>query len=170
MTTVGYGDKAPATLGGRLVALIWMFAGIIIISSFTAAIAAALTVTQLESSIQGPGDLPGLRVGTIPDSTSQAYLRTNHISFRPFGSVREGLIAVSKGEIDAFVYDAPIMRYLLNKEFQGVIQVIQNTFSRQDYGIALPSGSPFREAVNQVLLQKISEPSWQETLYRFLGR
>jgi ABC-type amino acid transport substrate-binding protein len=44
MTTVGYGDKAPVTFWGRLVALVWMFAGIIMISSFTAAITTALTV------------------------------------------------------------------------------------------------------------------------------
>ena len=39
MTTVGYGDKAPVTILGRLLGLVWMFAAIIIISSFTAAIA-----------------------------------------------------------------------------------------------------------------------------------
>jgi len=38
MTTVGYGDKAPRTLGGRTVAIVWMLASIILISSFTAAI------------------------------------------------------------------------------------------------------------------------------------
>jgi len=43
MTTVGYGDKAPVTLTGRIVGLIWMFASIIIISGFTAAIASALS-------------------------------------------------------------------------------------------------------------------------------
>src|SRR5208283_5746087 len=29
MTTVGYGDKLPKTIGGRIVSLIWMFSGII---------------------------------------------------------------------------------------------------------------------------------------------
>jgi ABC-type amino acid transport substrate-binding protein len=44
MTTVGYGDKAPTTLFGRALAMVWMFAGLIIISGFTAAITTALTV------------------------------------------------------------------------------------------------------------------------------
>ena len=47
MTTVGYGDKSPRSLGGRIVALIWMFAAIIMISGFTASIASSLTVNQL---------------------------------------------------------------------------------------------------------------------------
>ena len=47
MTTVGYGDKAPLSFGGRVIALVWMFAAIIIISGFTASIASSLT---LESS------------------------------------------------------------------------------------------------------------------------
>ena len=46
MTTVGYGDKSPTTIGGRIVALIWMFTAIIIISGFTASIASSLTVNQ----------------------------------------------------------------------------------------------------------------------------
>jgi hypothetical protein len=51
MTTVGYGDKAPVTLGGRLIALVWMFAGLIMVSTFTAAVASALTVGNLQSFI-----------------------------------------------------------------------------------------------------------------------
>ena len=64
MTTVGYGDKAPVTVMGRLIGLIWMFAAIIIISSFTAAIAASLTVSELGSDVENPNDLPNVRVGS----------------------------------------------------------------------------------------------------------
>lgn len=53
MTTVGYGDKAPITLSGRIVGLVWMFAAIILISGFTAAIATSLTVGRLENAVRG---------------------------------------------------------------------------------------------------------------------
>ena len=51
MTTVGYGDKAPITFWGRLLGLAWMFAGIIAISSFTAAMTTALTVGDLAHQV-----------------------------------------------------------------------------------------------------------------------
>src|SRR5699024_8670775 len=65
MTTVGYGDKAPKTLGGRVIGLIWMFTSVIVISSFTAAIATSLTVGQLSSTVQGVEDLGGVRAATV---------------------------------------------------------------------------------------------------------
>jgi polar amino acid transport system substrate-binding protein len=169
MTTVGYGDKAPVSLAGRVVALIWMFAGIIMISSFTAAIASSLTVTQLESPVKGPEDLLRVRVGTITDSTGEAYLRGKRIGYQRYKTTLEGLQAVAEGKIQALVYDAPLLRYLINQGFKGELQVLPNTFLRQDYGIALPAGSPLRETVNRVLLQKISEPAWQDTVYKYLG-
>jgi ABC-type amino acid transport substrate-binding protein len=47
MTTVGYGDTAPRTVGGRIIGLVWMLAALLIVSFFTAAITSALTVGQL---------------------------------------------------------------------------------------------------------------------------
>jgi polar amino acid transport system substrate-binding protein len=70
MTTVGYGDKAPVTAAGRLVAIVWMFVAVITISGFTAGIASVFTVNQLGGSIRGPDDLPGKRIGTVYSSTS----------------------------------------------------------------------------------------------------
>jgi len=169
MTTVGYGDKAPITVGGRVVALIWMFAGIIVISSITAAITSALTVTQLESGVRGPEDLTDALVGALAESSSAAYLRENRISFDEYDTAMDGLQAVSEGMIDALVYDAPILRYLVNQEFRGELQVLPNTFQRQDYGIALQTGSALREPINGVLLEKIQAPTWQDILYRYLG-
>jgi len=130
MTTVGYGDKAPITFGGRMVALIWMFAAIIIISGFTAAITSSLTVTQLESPVKGPKDLPKVRVGTLVHTTSASYLENNRISFRSYKTPVEALKEIVDGKLDAFVYDAPILRYLVHKEFPGRLDVLPQTFVR----------------------------------------
>jgi ABC-type amino acid transport substrate-binding protein len=170
MTTVGYGDKAPITFAGRIVALIWMFAAIIIISGFTAAITSSLTVTQLESPVKGPKDLPKVRVGTIAHTTSASYLENNRISFRAYETPAEALKEIVDGKLDAFVYDAPILRYLVHKEFPGRLHVLPQTFVRQDYGIALPEGSPLREPINRVLLQKIGDEAWQDILKQYFGQ
>ncbi len=63
MTTVGYGDKHPKTVGGRLVAFFWMFASIILVSFFTATITSLLTVKQLVPSIRGLEDLKKVACG-----------------------------------------------------------------------------------------------------------
>ena len=74
MTTVGYGDKSPKTLGGRIVATVWMFMAVIVISGFTAAITSSLTISNMQSLVAGPEDLPRVKVGTISSSTSSRYL------------------------------------------------------------------------------------------------
>lgn len=55
MTTVGYGDKAPVSFWGRAVALVWMFASVILISTVTASLTTAFTVDALATHVQGEG-------------------------------------------------------------------------------------------------------------------
>ena len=169
MTTVGYGDKAPATFLGRILGMVWMFAGIIMISSFTAAMTSALTLTQLESKVSGPGDLPQVSVGSVPGSTSAGYLTDSGISFREYETPEDALRAVASGKLDAAVYDAPILRYLTTKEFSGSVQVLENTFSRQDYAFALPPKSPHRETLNLAMLEIITTDAWRDLLRTYLG-
>lgn len=169
MTTVGYGDKSPVTLGGRIVALIWMFTGIIVISGITASITSALTVTQLENAINSPNDLVKLRVGTVSSSTSYDYLRQRGIRTVGYEGIQDALYALDAGNVDAVVYDKPILRYQLsnNPEFQ--IQVLPFTLQRQDYGLALVSNSPNREAINIALLNIITSESWKDYVEQQLG-
>jgi ABC-type amino acid transport substrate-binding protein len=169
MTTVGYGDKAPRTLGGRIVGLIWMFAAIIIISSFTAAITSALTVGQLGSSIRGPSDLPNVRVAGVTGSTGEFYLKHNHISFISFSDAATAMKALADKKVEAVVYDAPILQYLAKENYPGKIMVLPHTFVRQDYAIALPQGSSLREPLDLALEGEIHAPAWQDLLYRYLG-
>lgn len=169
MTTVGYGDKAPLSLGGRLVALVWMFAGLIIISSFTAAITSTLTVGALTGPVQGPEDLDRARVGTVTGSTSAAYLETRRVRFADFPTPAAALEALRGGRLDAVVYDAPILQYLtLSGEGEG-IRILGDQFDRQFYGIALAPESALREPVNRALLARLDASEWQRVLFRYLG-
>ncbi|MEM9386227.1 MAG: transporter substrate-binding domain-containing protein [Pseudomonadota bacterium] len=169
MTTVGYGDKAPATLPGRVVGLIWMFASIIIISGFTAAIATALTVDRLENTISGIDDLQGRRVLTITGSTSATYLDDHLIRHRTRPTIEDAIAALAVGEADAVVYDMPILRYIAAIQAHDTVRVLPNQFAHQDYGIALPNGSPLREAMNQEILRHTRSGEWERLLATYLG-
>lgn len=169
MTTVGYGDKAPQTLAGRVVAMIWMFAGIIIISSFTAAIATALTIGELGGKVRGKDDLPRARIATVSDTTSTQYLTGARLSFRAKPSLKDALDALAGGAVDAVVYDAPILSYQIHRRLDDRLSVLSARLERQDYGIALPPGSVLREAINHALLESLRDPAWKESLFRYLG-
>jgi ABC-type amino acid transport substrate-binding protein len=170
MTTIGYGDKLPRTIGGRIVSLIWMFSGIILVTFFIATITSMLTVNQLETSVRGLEDLKKALVGTMSYTTSEPFLKNNLISFKTYKSIDEGLEALINGEIKAFVFDAPALRYMIKQRFQGKLEVLPHTYSQENYGIALVNNSPLRKSLNRVLLQKIREQEWQETLNHYLGR
>lgn len=169
MTTVGYGDKVATTTLGRILSIIWMFTAVVIISSFTAAIASSLTIGRMEAPIQGPEDLPKVRVATVASSTSEAYLRRELIRYSTFATTLDALKALSDNDIDAVVYDAPIINYMVTSEFRGRLAVLPQRFERQDYAIVLPENSELRTPVNLALLEEIRSQQWRETLSRYLG-
>ena len=170
MTTVGYGDKAPKTTGGRIIALVWMFAGLIMISGFTAAIASALTVDQLDFDIKGINDLHNVRVGTVKNSSSEEFLKENGINYVTVKSVTKGMKSISEDKIDAFVYDAPILKYFVKSHnISNQIKVLPVIINPISYGFALPSGSKLRESVNRVLLKEIRSKEWSTIIKSYLG-
>lgn len=169
MTTVGYGDKAPKSVPGRLIGFVWMFAGIILVSFFTASIASSLTVSQLDTRVSGPQDLPHVRVGALEQSATIAYLDEQRIRHRTYASISDGLRAVSDGQLDAFVHDEPIIRYYSNRDYYGEVRVLPNIFNEQYYGIAIPLGSALRSDINRVMLEFIADEQWQQLQRRYLG-
>lgn len=170
MTTVGYGDKAPRSVGGRIVALVWMFTSVIVISFFTAAIATALTVQTLAAGIDGPADLPRVDVGAVANTTSSHWLRARDITPETFDDPRAALRALAEGEIDAVVHDEPILRWLLRKSDDDRITVLPRVIERQDYAFVLPPDDPRRESINHALLEEIEGDRFERSLEQFLGR
>jgi ABC-type amino acid transport substrate-binding protein len=166
MTTVGYGDKAPVTFLGRTLGLIWMFAAILFIASFTASISSALTVSSLETGVTGPNDLVKARVGTVEPSQGAVYLKQRHIAYRGYPDPASAIAALGKGELDAIVYEAPILQYQIKHE--PTLRVLEGTFANHGYALALRIDSPYRKAIDLALLQIVESDEWQNVLATYL--
>ncbi|MHB8520621.1 MAG: transporter substrate-binding domain-containing protein [Limisphaerales bacterium] len=168
LSTVGYGDKVPVTLGGRLAASIWFFAGVLITSSVTGHIASTLTMHHLQSVISGPEDLVHHRVAILSDGPAEVYLREHQVKRKHYPSEAAALAAVARGEVAAFVAPAPMLRHVLARQMNDGLRVLPFTLDRMEYAFALPDGSPLRETLNRALLRAVSQPVWPQILSRYL--
>ena len=171
MSTVGYGDKSPVTLPGRLLGLVWMFTAIILVATFTAGITASLTVGALNGRVQGVEDLPGVRVATVQSSTSADWLSGQNINASGASNASELIEWLAQDQVDAVVYDAPILRYLIMQGYADQLSVLPGQLDPQSYAIALsPGNAERRELLNRSLLKALGEDGWRSELHQYLGR
>lgn len=169
MTTVGYGDKAPTTILGRLIAIVWMFTAIIIISSFTGSISSSLTVEQLNSKISSIDDLKQMRVATVKSSSSGLFLQKKNINFSEYNTIIECLKSLYDNKIDAVVYDEPILQYTLyNEKMYDKITVLPYKFNTQYYSFSLPLGKDaFKKKMNYLILKNLETEDWKLILNKY---
>lgn len=170
LATLEYGDKrTPPDAFRRLLAMFWVLLGIILIAQFTASITASLTVKQLNGNINSPSDLPGKRVGTVSGSTAANYLAAHNINATGFAQVADAYAQLENNQLDAIVYDAPVLLYYANTKGKGKVQVVGPIFNEETYGIALPSGSTLRKPINEALLEMRQDGSYDELYANWFG-
>jgi ABC-type amino acid transport substrate-binding protein len=170
MTQAGAAQNAPATLPGRIVATAWMIASVVTIAVFTAGITATLTRKELQGVVHSMDDLRSIRAGAPAASETSEFLDRQRMSHRTFATPQDGLKALRAGDIDAFVYDKPLLTWLVMRDFSNTLRILELTFDNQNYGIALPKGSPLRQELDAQLLDEIESERWQQTLFEYLGK
>ena len=168
-TTVGYGDKVPRKIAGRIVTVIWILLSLFLISYFTASITTALTLQQLEVNITGPDTLRGHIIGTIQDSTSASYLSSRGLPIRTFTTVEDAIVALQDNTLDAFVYDAPVLAYTVLHANDNALNLVEPIFQREDFGIVLPENSIYLENVNVALLELRETGVYDQLFVRWFG-
>ena len=168
MTTVGYGDKAPRTAGGRILATVWMLASLILIAVFTAHITASMTVSELRGKVSGFNDLVHVRVGSNAQSDAALYLVSHGVSVIPFASMQEGLLALADHRIDAFVQNEAVLKTIVMADFPGKVHVIPGTFDHYFVSIAFKERSPWRKPINKAMLKFMNTDDWDRLLQRYL--
>jgi polar amino acid transport system substrate-binding protein len=170
MTQAGAAQNAPATLPGRIVGVAWMITSLIAIAVFTAGITSTLTRRELQGIVHGVNDLRSVRVGAPRNTATMDYLSRQRISYREFSDPLEGLKALEAGSIDAFVYDKPLLTWLVLQDFSSSLRVLDIAFGAQSYAIALPKGSPLRQTLDAPLLEETESDWWEQTLFEYLGK
>ena len=157
-------DQMPKSAAARVAAVFWMFTSVVFLAYFTASVTSSLTLQQLRGDIKGPEDLPGKKIASVKGSTSVEYLRQHNADVMEFSKVEEAYQALQQGQVNAVVYDAPVLLYYASHEGKGKVQTVGAIFRKENYGIVFPDKSPLRKRVNEVLL-KLKENGTYEKLY-----
>uniref|UniRef100_A0A8C4HNJ0 Glutamate receptor n=1 Tax=Dicentrarchus labrax TaxID=13489 RepID=A0A8C4HNJ0_DICLA len=166
-------DISPRSLSGRIVGGVWWFFTLIIISSYTANLAAFLTVERMVSPIESAEDLAKqteIAYGTLDSGSTKEFFRRSKIavyekmwsymkSAEPTvftKTTAEGVARVrkSKGKY-AFLLESTMNEYTEQRKPCDTMKVGGNLDSK-GYGIATPKGSQLRTPVNLAVL-KLSE-------------
>ncbi|KAA8594197.1 hypothetical protein FQN60_005031, partial [Etheostoma spectabile] len=175
------------SLSGRIVGGVWWFFTLIIISSYTANLAAFLTVERMVSPIESAEDLAKqteIAYGTLDSGSTKEFFRRSKIavyekmwsymkSAEPTvftKTTAEGVARVrkSKGKY-AFLLESTMNEYTEQRKPCDTMKVGGNLDSK-GYGIATPKGSQLRNAVNlavlklneQGLLDKLKNKWWYD--------
>ena len=165
MTTVGYGDKSPRTFGGRLIGLIWMFMAIIMISSLTAGIASSLTVQNMQDEINSIEDLGRFQVATVESSSSLELLDQYNVKSQKVLNAEEGMALLLSKRTDLFVYDQPILNYLIEqRELQDELEVLPKTLKKDYFSYSFPKGSPLVKEIDPLLVGTLKTMEWNNLI------
>ena len=168
-TLVTQAESAPKHALARLVAVLWMFTGVVFVALYTAQLTATLTVQQIAGGINSPEDLAGKRVAVTAGSTAAMAVRelkANAIEVRQIG---EAYDALQNRTVDAIVFDAPVLMYYAANEGKGRVQLVGAPFRKEDYGIVFPRGSSLRSEVNIALLSMREDGSYQRIYDRWFA-
>jgi ABC-type amino acid transport substrate-binding protein len=173
MTTVGYGDKTPSTFFGRVIAIFWMLAGVLLVSAFTATVASSMSAARINNSVSLISDFHHLTCGVLKGSLSAELAKNIGINTVDFEELQSALADLGKHNVDAVIADKNSLLYLQRQlaRSQPPQHFRVPELSLRDAFIAIPfhKGHPDYDKINQALLQFTASPTWQGLLQNWLG-
>ncbi|XP_061546405.1 glutamate receptor ionotropic, delta-1 isoform X3 [Phycodurus eques] len=169
-------DSILSSVALRIVMGSWWLFTLIVCSSYTANLAAYLTVSRMDNAIRSFQDLSkqgDLAYGTVRDSAVYDYFQAkgtnpleqdstfadlwktinkNNGFEHSVSGPGEG-IKKAKRESYAFLWDMAVVEYAALTDDDCTLTVASNSISTRGYGIALQHGSPYRDLFSQKILE-----------------
>ncbi|XP_022915867.1 glutamate receptor ionotropic, kainate 2 isoform X3 [Onthophagus taurus] len=160
----GLNPKATST---RIVGGIWWFFTLIIISSYTANLAAFLTVERMITPIESAQDLAeqtDIAYGTLSGGSTMTFFRDSKIGIYQkmwrfmegkrsqvfVSTYDEGVNRVLQGNY-AFLMESTMLDYAVQRDCN--LTQIGGLLDSKGYGIATPKGSPWRDKISLAILE-----------------
>ncbi|XP_030025525.2 glutamate receptor ionotropic, kainate 2 isoform X3 [Manduca sexta] len=162
-------DIAPKAVSTRMVAGMWWFFTLIMISSYTANLAAFLTVERMDSPIESAEDLAKqtkIKYGALKGGSTAAFFRDSNFSTyqrmwsfmesaRPSvfaSSNKEGEERVVRGKGSyAYLMESTTIEYVVERNCD--LTQVGGMLDSKGYGIAMPPNSPYRTAISGAVLK-----------------
>ncbi|XP_077361990.1 glutamate receptor ionotropic, kainate 1-like isoform X1 [Festucalex cinctus] len=160
-------ELMPKALSTRIVGGIWWFFTLIIISSYTANLAAFLTVERMDAPIDSADDLAKqtrIEYGAVRDGSTMTFFKKSKIStyekMWAFMSSRkntalvknnrEGITRVLTTDY-AMLMESTSIEYISQRNCN--LTQIGGLIDSKGYGVGTPIGSPYRDKVTIAILQ-----------------
>ncbi|KAG1653681.1 Glutamate receptor ionotropic, kainate 2 [Nymphon striatum] len=160
-------DLAPKAWSTRMVAGTWWFFTLIMISSYTANLAAFLTVQRMVSPIESAEDLvqqTKIKYGCYGGGSTEAFFRNSQMetyrrmwafmeSARPSVFVTSGKLGIKKAMKGDYAYlmESTSIEYVTQRTCN--LTQIGGLLDSKGYGIATQQGSPYRQLISGAILQ-----------------
>ncbi|KAM6986282.1 glutamate receptor ionotropic, kainate 1-like [Aplochiton taeniatus] len=160
-------ELMPKALSTRIVGGIWWFFTLIIISSYTANLAAFLTVERMDAPIDSADDLAKqtrIEYGAVRDGSTMTFFKKSKISTYEkmwafmsgrkntalVKNNREGITRVLTTDY-AMLMESTSIEYISQRNCN--LTQIGGLIDSKGYGVGTPIGSPYRDKVTIAILQ-----------------
>lgn len=171
MSTTGYGDKAPVTLWGRIIAGVWMVVSIIFATSMVAGIASTLTLSGLgDSTINTIEQLSGKSAAAVLGSPAEQFLKDHFVKEYPYPTLEEAMKALGDKKVDAVIFDRPQLLFYKQSHPNEKIYIAKAEYYKQGYGFAFPLNSKLPHQVNIKMLELAEEGRNSTTTKSWIGK
>ena len=162
MTTVGYGDKVPRTVPGRIVAGTWMITALVLVTIIAGVLSSALTTSRLAGYMAVERDLRSVRVGIVNQRADIDMARNLGVSPATYDTPQEALEALQAHEVDALLYPTTALHALVRLSNDPSLTVLHQEIARGFVAFGVPESvpAPLLRQINSAIVRAIATPEW----------
>ncbi|XP_070768161.1 glutamate receptor ionotropic, kainate 3 [Enoplosus armatus] len=164
-------ELMPKALSTRIIGGIWWFFTLIIISSYTANLAAFLTVERMDSPVDSADDIAKqtkIEYGVVKDGATMSFFKKSKVSTfekmwafmssKPstalVKSIEDGIQRVLKSDY-ALIMESTTIDYITRRNCN--LTQVGGIIDSKGYGIGTPLGSPYRDKITIAILSVLED-------------